>query len=57
MLVQIGLLDPKYVPQSFKTSDEGREKEVKHLPVVGAEGARKVVDEEQGPSNELLPGW
>ena len=57
VLVQIGLLDPALVPEGFKTSEEGREKEVKRLPVVGAEGARKVVDETQGESNELMPGW
>ena len=30
---------------------------MKRLPVVGAEGARKVVDEMVGKSNELIPGW
>lgn len=57
VLVQLGLLDPKYIPEGFKTSEEGREKEVKRLPVVGKEGARKVVDERVGKSNELIPGW
>ncbi|KAF2098771.1 dienelactone hydrolase-like protein [Rhizodiscina lignyota] len=51
VLVQVGLLDPKAVPKSF--SDKG----VKRLPVVGAEGARKVVDEKSEPSNELISSW
>jgi hypothetical protein len=57
VLVQVGLLDPKYVPKTFKTTEEGREKEVKRLPVVGREGARKVLDEDSSQSNELIPGW
>ena len=57
VLVQIGLLDPELVPTGFRTSEEGRERDVKRLPVVGAEGARKVVDEMQGKSNELMAGW
>jgi len=57
VLVQIGLLDPKLVPKTFKTSAPGREKEVDRLPVVGAEGAWKVVDEEDGESNELIKDW
>ena len=57
VLVQIGLLDPKYVPSTFKTSESGREKQVTRLPVVGREGARKVVDERVGASNELIPDW
>jgi hypothetical protein len=57
VLVQIGLLDPGLVPKGFKTTEEGREKEVKRLPVVGREGARKCVDETVGKSNELIPDW
>lgn len=57
VLVQVGLLDPKYIPPSFKTATEGREKEVQTLPVVGREGARKVVDETVGDSNQLIPNW
>ena len=57
VLVQIGLLDPTLVPKTFKTTEAGKEKDVKRLPVVGAEGARKVVDEDQGKSNELMQGW
>jgi SnoaL-like domain len=57
VLVQIGLLDPNLIPKTFTTAEKGKEKEVKRLPVVGAEGARKVADEEDGKSNELLPSW
>lgn len=57
VLVQLGLLDPKYIPKGFKTTEQGREKEVKKLPVVGAEGAKKVVDETKGRSNELMSRW
>jgi hypothetical protein len=51
VLVQVGLLDPKHIPPAFK--DMG----VKRLPVVGAEGARKVWDESSEPSNELIEEW
>ncbi|KAI9653391.1 MAG: hypothetical protein M1821_007056 [Bathelium mastoideum] len=51
VLVQVGLLDPKMVPQAMKKQG------VERLPVVGAEGARKVVDEESVESNELIPVW
>lgn len=51
VLVQVGLLDPKLVPQAMK--DQGMER----LPVVGAESARKVLDESSEPSNELLSTW
>lgn len=57
VLVQVGLLDPKHIPSSFKTTEEGKEKEVKRLPVLGPEAARKVVDEESGKSNRLIPDW
>ena len=57
VLVQIGLLDPKLVPKTFKTAEEGREKEVTRLPVLGAEAAHKVADEHDGKSNELIPDW
>ncbi len=57
VLVQVGLLDPKFVPKTFKTTEQGKEKEVNRLPVVGGEGARKGVDEEDGKSNELMNGW
>ncbi|KAI1420190.1 hypothetical protein F5Y12DRAFT_788438 [Xylaria sp. FL1777] len=58
VLVQIGLLDPKFVPE------KARDKGVRRLPVVGREAARRLVrgfeDEEVGDGeadNELLPGW
>jgi hypothetical protein len=51
VLVQLGLLDPKYV------SKEWKEKGVKRLPVVGRESARKVLDEGSEPSNELIEDW
>jgi hypothetical protein len=57
VLVQIGLLDPKYIPKTFKTAEEGREEEVERLPVCGREAARKVLDEDSSQSNELIPDW
>ncbi|ETI28076.1 hypothetical protein G647_00525 [Cladophialophora carrionii CBS 160.54] len=57
VLVQIGLLDPKYIPKTFKTAEEGREDEVERLPVCGREAARKVLDEDSSHSNELIPDW
>ncbi|KAA6413014.1 MAG: hypothetical protein FRX48_02757 [Lasallia pustulata] len=48
VLVQIGLLDAKMVPKG---------KFAKKLPVVGREGARKVLDESSVPSNELIEKW
>jgi predicted ester cyclase len=57
VLVQIGLLDPQLVPSTFKTIQDGAEKEVEELPVIGSEGAMKVLDEETGESNLLLRGW
>ncbi|KAJ4679019.1 hypothetical protein HRR95_004277 [Exophiala dermatitidis] len=57
VLVQIGLLDPKYIPRTFKTAEEGREDEVERLPVCGRQAARKVLDEDSAPSNQLIPDW
>lgn len=57
VLVQIGLLDPRHIPSSFTTKAEGREADVKRLPVLGVETARRVVDEQRGRSNELVDGW
>ncbi|OAP65237.1 hypothetical protein AYL99_01209 [Fonsecaea erecta] len=57
VLVQVGLLDPKYIPKTFKTAEEGREDEVERLPVWGREAARKVLDEDSAQSNELIPDW
>ena len=48
VLAQIGLLDPKLVPGG---------QVAKRLPIVGREGARKVVDEGSAESNRLIPGW
>ena len=48
VLAQIGLLDPNLVPGG---------KVAKRLPVVGREGARKIVDETAAESNKLIPGW
>lgn len=51
VLVQIGLLDPKLVPDAMKS--EG----LKRLPVYGSETAAKVLDESSHPSNELISSW
>ncbi|WPH04867.1 Hypothetical protein R9X50_00776400 [Acrodontium crateriforme] len=51
VLVQIGLLDPKLVPDSMKS------KGLKKLPVYGAETAAKVLDKVSQPSNALLSSW
>ncbi|KAL2358601.1 hypothetical protein BJ546DRAFT_834294 [Cryomyces antarcticus] len=48
VLVQVGLLDPKVVPQGM------RDRGMMRLPVVGAESARKVLDEKSVPSNGLM---
>ncbi|KAI0467651.1 hypothetical protein F4859DRAFT_525086 [Xylaria cf. heliscus] len=59
VLVQVGLLDPKVVPEKARAGG------VRRLPVVGREAARRLVrgfeddDEvdEGEADNELLPGW
>ncbi|KAK3114763.1 hypothetical protein LTR53_006580 [Teratosphaeriaceae sp. CCFEE 6253] len=51
VLVQVGLLDPKLVPESF------RKQGLKRLPVYGKETAEKVLDEDSQPSNELIASW
>lgn len=48
VLVQVGLLDPKVVPKNMKSQG------LKKLPVVGAEGARQLVDVKQERYNDLL---
>ena len=48
ILKQIGLLDPRLAPDG-----NGKPR----LPVVGIEGARKVLDQNSSQSNELIPGW
>lgn len=51
VLVQIGAIDPKYVPTALSS------KGCKKLPLMGAEEARKVLDVRSVPSNDLLPNW
>lgn len=51
VLVQVGLLDPKLVPEPFKKQGLHR------LPVYGSETAGKVLDEESQPSNALIASW
>lgn len=57
VLLQIGLIDLSYVPDSFQTQDASKSKEVAKLPISGAEAAHKVLDEENGKSNRLIPNW
>ncbi|KIX06009.1 uncharacterized protein Z518_03983 [Rhinocladiella mackenziei CBS 650.93] len=57
VLVQIGLIDPTLIPKTFKTAEEGREREIERLPVLGREAARKVLDEDSSKSNQLIPEW
>lgn len=51
VLVQVGLLDPKLVPEKFKKQG------VKGLPVMGAESARAVVRGASKRVNELIEEW
>ncbi|EMC95770.1 hypothetical protein BAUCODRAFT_71739 [Baudoinia panamericana UAMH 10762] len=51
VLVQIGLLDPKLVPENMKKQG------LQRLPVYGSETAAKVLDEDCQPSNELISSW
>ncbi|KXH43473.1 dienelactone hydrolase [Colletotrichum salicis] len=55
VLVQVGLLDPKLVPEV------ARKNGVQRLPVVGREAARRVLrgwDTNEGEAdNDLVPGW
>jgi hypothetical protein len=48
VLVQIGLLDPKLVP------DDMKRRGLQRLPIVGREAAEKVLDEASHPSNTLI---
>ncbi|KKY26624.1 putative dienelactone hydrolase [Diplodia seriata] len=50
VLVQIGLLDPNIVPKHMK------QKGLEQLPIID-DNAKKVLDEEAIPSNELLDKW
>lgn len=51
VLVQVGLLDPKLVPDSFKKQG------LQRLPVYGSESASKVLDEESQPSNAFIASF
>jgi len=52
VLLQVGLLDPKLMPERWKG------KGVHRLPVFGQETARRILDGDDGrPMNELVPGW
>jgi len=51
VLVQVGLLDPKLLPESFKKQG------LKRLPVYGSETAAKILDETSQPSNDLVSRW
>ncbi|KAI5263014.1 carboxymethylenebutenolidase [Aureobasidium subglaciale] len=48
VLVQVGLLDPKLVP------DDMKRRGLQRLPVTGKEAAEKVLDESSHPSNDLI---
>ena len=57
MLRQLGLL-PEYLPFPYalpgeKGAQSGRQVEYR-VPVAGVETARKLVDENAGPSNEMI---
>lgn len=52
VLLQVGLLDPKLIPEKMKA--EG----INRLPIVGREAARRILDGSDGKMmNELVPGW
>lgn len=51
VLAQVGLLNPKVVPESMK------KKGVKSLPIVGAEGARAIKRGSSGQINALIKEW
>lgn len=51
VLVQVGLLDPNVVPGHM------RKQGMQRLPVVGVEGARKLVTPQAIETNGLLPKW
>ena len=55
VLVQLGVLDPKYIPPGFTAAKQGHERRgISRLPVVGGESAQKVLDQEFHPSNGLI---
>jgi hypothetical protein len=51
VLVQIGALDPKFVPKALSS------KGVKQLPIMGVTEARKVMDINSVPSNRFISRW
>jgi hypothetical protein len=51
VLSQIGAISADEIPQALKS------KGCKKLPIVGAEGAMKVLDVDKVPSNDLIPKW
>jgi hypothetical protein len=51
VLQQIGAISAENVPQALKS------KGCKMLPIVGVEGAKKVLDVDKVPSNALIPKW
>jgi hypothetical protein len=51
VLVQIGALDPKFVPKALSS------KGVKRLPIIGANEAKKVMDVNSVPSNGFIEKW
>jgi hypothetical protein len=53
VLVQVGLLDAKLGAVGLKINGG----ELDRLPVAGVETAKKVVDEESVPSNQLISRW
>lgn len=57
VLVQIGLLDPFYIPPSFTPAGPKDMLQIKRLPVLGAESAWKLADPELGESNRLFFNW
>lgn len=52
VLLQVGLLDPKLVPEKLRGQG------VHRLPIVGREAAMRILEGEDGKQmNELVPGW
>lgn len=51
VLAQIGLLDPKVIPEAMKKQG------MKSLPIVGAEGARAMKRGSSGQMNALIKEW
>jgi hypothetical protein len=51
VLVQIGALDPKFVPKHLST------KGCKRLPILGVDSAKKVMNVNSVPSNGLISNW